>query len=237
MTLIALATTVLMGQATPQITDYTQMQFKDCAFVWNKSKADQRELQKINKDFAQSYRFKTVSVYVREPWMMRLESEVDDMKVYFIINGPTKVYKVPQAKISAKENVAKAPGKRQSAFDFGVITPSMFKDFFVAKFVRKERGTNELVFDLTYETKLDDSSRHRVWIDPETKLVSKREWYSQNGGHLMATFLYENPKKVGTVWLPTKLSVKNSENKVAGVSEFSGLKTNIGIDADLFSVK
>jgi outer membrane lipoprotein-sorting protein len=235
--LIALAASVLIGQATPSITDYTQTQFKDCTFVWNKSKADQRELQKINKDFAQSYRFKTVSVWVREPWMMRLETEVDDTKVYFIINGTDKLYKVPQAKISHKESVAGAPGKRQTAFDFGVITPVMFKEFFTSKFVRKERGTNEMVFDLMYDAKDEDSSRHRVWVSPETKLVTKREWYSQNGGHLMATFLYESPKKIGNVWLPTKLSVKNSENKVAGVSEFTGLKANIGIDADFFSMK
>ncbi len=236
MSIIAVAATLMVGQANPSINSVLQTQLKDATFTWKKSKADQRELNKINKDFAQSYRFKDVTVWMREPFMMRLESVVDDMKVYFIMNGATKVYKIPQAKISHKESVAKAPGKRQTVFDFGILTPALMQNFLEAKYIRTERATGEYVFDMTYEESLDDTTRHRVWIDPAKKFITKREWYSQNGGHLMATFLYDNEKKFGSVWIPTRLSVKNAENKVAGVSDFTNMKVNIGIESNLFSV-
>ncbi len=221
---------------TPGVDDIVQKNFRDAAFTARVVKAAQTELGKINKDFANSYRFSSSKVMIKEPFMLRLESRVEDTDILFILNGSTRILKVPRARISQRENLSKAPGKRQTLLDFGLLTPSMFHGFLVPKFVRNDRATGNVVFDLTYETQLDDSSRYRVWVDADKRYITKREWYNQQG-RMLATFLYENPSRAGSTWFPTRLTVKNVDNKVAGITEYSGLKLNDGLSDSLFSVK
>ena len=116
-----------------------------------------------------------------------------------------------------------------------MLTPSLFDNLFNAKFVRLDRATNDVVFDVTYPAALDDTSRHRIWVDPQKKYVTKREWYSQKGRQL-ATFFYNEPSNVGGVWVPTKMQVKNVDGVLAGETFYTGLKVNQGLQDSLFSV-
>lgn len=219
----------------PSIRSYAQSAFKDAAFSQVKTMANQRELRKINKDFAQSYRFKDVTVYMKEPFKLRMESKVDGRAIYFILNGPRRMVKIPSAGLNTKENLAKAPGKRQTAFDFGIITPAMFNTLFDAKYIRKDSRTGNHVYDLTYKKGLDDTSRFRVWVDPNKKHLTRQEKYSQNGGHLVFIAEYSSSKQVNGVWFPTVMTVKNSENKVAGKAQVKNLRVNIGLKETLFN--
>lgn len=234
-TAIALLTLAAPAQ-TPGLDDILAPGFEDAAFTARVTKADQRELGKINKDFANSYRFSSTKVFVKEPFMLRLEATVDDTDILFILNGTTRIVRVPRARISQRENLAKAPGKRQTLLDFGLLTRSMFQGLFEAKYVRTDRATGDYVFDITYLKAFDDTSRSRVWVDPDKRYVTKREWYSQPGRQL-ATFFYENPVRQGSTWFPTKLTVKNVDNRVAGITDYVGVKVNGGLSDSLFSVK
>jgi outer membrane lipoprotein-sorting protein len=99
-----------------------------------------------------------------------------------------------------------------------------------------DRATNDYVFDLTYfQPKWDDTSRHRVWVDPEKRFTTKREWYSQHGRHL-ATFYYEKAVLQAGVWMPTVVTVRNADNKVAGVMEYTRVKVNGGLNDSLFAI-
>ncbi len=220
-----------LGQS---IKDVWQAGLRDASFTAQVSTGNQRELAKINKDFANSYRFKSSTVKMKEPFKLRLESKVEDQNILFIVNGTTRLVRVPQANVNIHENLAKSPGKRQTALDFGMITPGLFNELFTSKFVRNDRATGDVVFDLTYIPKLDDTTRHRVWVDPQKKFVTKREWYSQIDGRLLATFTYENPKQSGGVWFPTRVTVRNADNKVAGVTDYTNLVVNGGLDDSLF---
>lgn len=234
-TLIATFALLAPIGADPTVDDIASVAFRDASFVARVKVGNQTELNKINKDFGQSYRFKWTKVQVKEPFKLRLESTVDDTDITFVLNGATRLLRVPKARISNRENLAKSPGKRQTLLDFGLITPSLFTDLFNAKFVRVDRRTNDLVFDLTYKPALDDTSRHRVWVDPEKRYVTRREWYAQNERQL-ATFYYEEPKQQNGVWFPTKLTVRNAEDKVAGVTSYEELKLNSGIADTVFAV-
>lgn len=233
-TTLAAAYLIAMPQ-TPGVSDIVQPSFRDASFTARVVKAAQSELGKINKDFANSYRFSSSKVQIKEPFMLRLDSRVDDTEILFILNGPTRILRVPRAKISQRENLSKAPGKRQTLLDFGLLTPSMFRGFLEAKFVRNDRATGNLVFDLTYENIKEDSSRYRVWVDAGKRYITKREWYNQDG-RMLATFLYEKPAQEGNTWFPTRLTVKNVDNKVAGVTDYSGVKLNGGIPDSVFDV-
>lgn len=233
----AYAAALALGQSTPSIKDVWQDELKDFSFVAKKISANQKELAKINKDFGNAYRFTSTEIQYKEPMMLRGESKVEDQSIVYIINGAIRRYRIPRAGINTREDLSKAPGKRQTPLDFGLITPSMFNGLFVAKFVRKDTRSGDLVFDLTYPKQLDDDSRHRVWIDPEKKFITKREWYSQNDNfRLMAIFTYEAPQAFGRVYIPTKISVNNAEGKLAGVSAYTQIQVNKGIPSSEFGV-
>lgn len=223
--------------ATAQsIQAYWQPALKDASFTARVVMGDQRELAKINKDFGQSYRFKRMSVRMKEPFKLRLESTVDDTAMFFVVNGARRLIRIPRSNINIRENLATSPGKRQTALDFGMLTPGLFDGLFEAKFVRMDRATGDPVFDLTYEKRLNDTSRHRVWIDKTKKYIKRREWYSQLDGRLLATFTYENPEQQGGVWFPSRVIVRNAENRQAGVTQYEGLKINTGLPDSLFKV-
>lgn len=236
-TVLALAVLGL-APADPTIGSYVQSGFKDAAFSAKVQSANQKELAKINQDFAKSYRFKSSNIWLKEPMKLRMESRVEDTDIFFIVNGGKKLVRVPRANINQRDDVSKSPGKRQTPLDFGLLTPSLFNNFFQAKYVRTESSGDykgDAVFDLTYVPSLDDSSRHRIWVDQKTKYTEKREWYSQQG-YLMAVFTYDQPKLFGSVYIPTKMTVKNADGKTGGSTLYTSVKVNIGMDDDLFKV-
>jgi outer membrane lipoprotein-sorting protein len=229
-------TAIAFAAQQPSINDYVQKGFEDATLTASIVKGDQRELKKINDDFGQSYRFETTKIMIKEPFKLRLETQTDDTSILYILNGTTQAMKIPRAKINLKQNLGDKPGRRQTSMDFGFLTPSLFAGtFFKAQFVRNDRATGDVVFDLTYMPNLDDSSRHRVWIDPEKRFVTKREWYNQHGRQ-MATFFYENPKQFDGVWMPTQLRVMNVEGKVAGITRYDSIRVNSGLADSLFSL-
>jgi outer membrane lipoprotein-sorting protein len=231
-----LALGALATAASSDISDYTQTNLNDVSFKGVIVKGVQSELRKINSDFGQAYRFDYVNIKAKEPFMLRVESVVEDQTVLLISKDATVRYRVPRANINIRENLAGAPGRRQTFLDFGLLTPSLFESLFQAKFVRVDRATGDPVFDVSYapSSLYHDTSRHRLWIDPERHIVSKSEWYNQ-AGDLLATFYFSSPKKVNGVWVPTNLVVKNAEGKFAGETRYENISTNLGLASSLFA--
>jgi len=219
---------------TPKIEDVCESGLKSVQFSAVVGASKQSELRKINSDFARSYRFKRTDVWLKVPFMIRLESKVDDSSILMIINGTKRKLLIPKAGLSKTFDLKDEPGQRQTALDFGLISPSLFKSFFVGTYVRTDRKTGEYVFDITYNPKYNYRARNRVWIDPERKIVTKRQWYAHKDGHLLATFEYLDPIQQGGVWFPTKVTVRNADNRVAGTTTYSNVKLNTDIDDELF---
>jgi outer membrane lipoprotein-sorting protein len=235
-TLLAITSVLAVGYADPSIESLCQKDLQDATFVAVKVKAVQRELQKINDDFGTSYKFDQIRFQYKEPLKLRLEATVEDTSAIYIIDGARQIIKIPRLRINSKQDLSRSPGRRQTPLDFGVLTPSLFTDLFVARFVRTDRETGDYVFDITYNPKLDDTSRNRIWVDKARGIVNKREWYNQSGRQL-ATFIYEAPKEVGGVWVPTKMTVKNVDNQVAGITRYDSVKVNTGLPDSLFELK
>lgn len=236
MTPIALLATAALGQRTPTIGQYWLSDLKDLSWTAHIVRGEQSELRKINSDFGQAYRFETSTIRYREPLKLRVDSKADDTTVSYVINGTNQTFMISGLGIKKSNDLSKAPGRRQTPLDFGLLTPSMFKGFFQGEFVRTDRATGDIVFDLTYIPSLGDTARHRVWIEPQQHYIVKREWYGQDK-RLLATFFYENPKREGSVWMPTKLTVKNVDNVVAGITRYDNIKVNSGIPDSLFEIR
>ena len=217
--------------------DIVQSNFQDAEFYAHAVKGNQRELQKINREFATSYRFMSSKAHaeMKEPLMMRFEASVEDTSLLYVINGAHRMYKIPKNGLNLRENLADAPGKRQTTLEFGFLTPALFTSLFDASFKRVDRESGDLVFDLTFKNPpFHDTTVHRVWVDPQKKYITKRVWFAQDGRE-MATFLYDRPTHQNGVWLPTRATVKNVDDKVAGITEYTNMRINIGIPSSRFS--
>ena len=238
MTALVSALSILAAHAAdPDASDIVQSAFKDATFELKVVKANFAELKKIDDDFGNQYRFKTVKISVKEPLMLRMETRLDDTTILYIVNGYQRLSRIPRAGINHKEPLKAAPGKIQTPMDFGVISPTVLKELFETKYIRTDRATGQYVFDLTYKRpKFDDTSRHRIWVDPEKRYTVKREVYNQYGRQL-STFFYENPTQTGGIWVPTRATVRNTDNVVAGITEVSSLKVNFGLPESMFAIK
>jgi outer membrane lipoprotein-sorting protein len=218
-------------------SDIVQKGFKDASFDLKVVQANFSELKKIDNDFDKQYRFKSVKLSVKEPLMLRMEARVEDTTVLYIVNGFKRLSRVPRINVNVKEDLKDAPGKIQTPMDFGIISAAALSTLFEAKYVRTDRATGDYVFDLTYKRpRFTDTTRHRIWVDPEKRFTAKREVYNQHGRHL-STFFYERPENEGGVWMPTRVTVRNVEGKVAAVSEVVSLKLNSGLSESIFVIK
>jgi len=213
------------------IQDYLQPGLKDLTVTARVLSANQNELRKIKKDYAQNYVFDKSTVWFKEPFKLRVDSVVEDTTVSITYNGPSLRIKAPG--VSSKQDITTEPSRRETALDFGLLVPSLFNGFFNAKYQRMDRETGEPVFDISYVDRTE-TAHYRVWIDPVHKITTKREWYNRYGAEI-ATFFYENPKEVNGVWVPTQITVRNVENKVAGSTRYDSIKVNNGLLDSMFS--
>ena len=234
--IFALASLAFPITVEPTPEDIVQKNLKDVSFVLHIVKAEQKELGKINKDFGTTYRMDTGKAYFKDPNRLRLEANYGGTTVYYIINGTTQYYRLPQANITKKDDLSGSPGRIQTLLDFGALVPSLL-DFFSAKYVRTDRANGDYVFDLLFKNrKPDDMTRHRIWVDPQKRYITKREWYNRKGEQL-ATFNYSEPQSSGGCTLPGRVEVRNVENKLGGVMEYQSVKFNTGLSDSMFLPK
>jgi outer membrane lipoprotein-sorting protein len=222
-------TSFVQGQSIDQ---YTQP-IKDISFTMDVKTGNQPELRKISKDFGEAYRFNHMNFKIKDSFQIRADTKVEDTSIVMILNDGIRVFRAPRQNLNIKKDVRNHPGQRQTIFEFGILTPRLFDGFMDAKFVRKDRATGDAVFDLNFNQKFGDTTRYRVWIDQEKRFTTKKEWYGQDG-NLKATFTFADPEKVGSAWLPTLATVKNSEGKLAGALKYSSFKVNVGLEDSLF---
>jgi outer membrane lipoprotein-sorting protein len=232
-----IASSLVLGVQAKEISSYFAKGFEDLSFTSRVVKGDQKELVKINDDFGQAYRFSSSSVRMKEPYMLRIDAKVEETRMSYILSGTTQLMSVPNLRLKQRTNLSDKPGRRQTALDFGFLTPSLFDgSLYTATFVRADRATGASVFDIGYAAKYNDKSRHRIWIDPSKHYIIKREWYNRTGT-LLATFAYENPVEKKGMWFPTLMTVRNVDNVVAGQTRYEDLKVNVGIEESVFSTK
>ena len=101
--------------------------------------------------------------------------------------------------------------------------------------MRFDRESGNPVFDLTFPKELDYTVRMRVWIDKTKKYVIRREWYGMEGEY-RASFIASNPVEVNGVTVPTKLSIFNAENQLAGEVLYKNVQINKGLADELFKI-
>lgn len=217
---------------TPQLSDIVVLDLKDFQATVKVDKADRVELDKINRDFGMAYRLHDLTMRYKEPNKLRMEGTIGRL----IFNGTTRQFKLTlPIKLTHKDELGDSPGRRYTLFDIGVLTPCALA-VMETKFIRVEPldGTPTQVFEMKYRG--DVATKFNVWVDPVRKVVLKRAWYDASG-KLKAVFLYQEHRELRPgFWAPTRLEVRNGEDAVAGVTLYSDLKINQGLDDSLFII-
>lgn len=232
-----IATLVLaLAQSAPtDIAAYLQKDFRDASFTVKIVRKNQTALESINKDFGRSFQFDTTAVRMKEPYKLRLDTKEEDTQISYILNGTTQRFKIAKLPFLNKpRDLSKLPASRQTTLDFGFLVPSLFGELFDAKYVQTDAAKGAAEFDLTYKPVYENTSHHRVWLDPATHTVVRREWYNRQG-RLLATFEYSAPKDEGGTTMPTRMVVRDPAGEIAGETRLDDVRINQGIEDSVFS--
>lgn len=216
------------------IHDYVADKLDDFTATMRVDHYDEHEGEKINKDFGYIYKLKgDVTIRYKEENRMRLDAQVGASKLTLIVNNTTQY--VRAAGLKDTRELGNTPGKRKTLLDAGFISNG-YLAYTEAEFKRAQevKGILCAVFRISYKDKKLDTSHRLVWIDPKTKIVVKREEYSQMG-KLNGTFWFLDPKEVKPgIWFPTRLEAWNRDNKEAGVTIYRDVKVNQGLEESVF---
>lgn len=224
-----------------KLSDYTVPKLDDFETVMKAVFHDDNAARKINKDIGMIYQLKgDVRIRYKEENKFRADGQLGASRATLIINDAKQLYTV--VGVRQVSNLGKAPGKRKSLLDMGLIS-DYYLTYAQGEFVgeRTYDGVNCAVFRITYKDRSLDTSHRIVWIDPKTKVTLKREEYGQDtekgAGKLRSIWLYKEPREVVPgVYFPSRIELYNAENQKAGETAYTNTKVNVGLNDDVFKL-
>lgn len=215
------------------IEQCVQNHLHDISLVAEATYANKVQLGKIGPDFGDAYRLPRIRLRLKEPFMLRGDGALGRDAIRYVINGPKR--EISMTGLRLFQDLSRSPGKRQTFFDLGLLTPSLFKNLYAADLVEAEHGPGLVVFDVRYLPEMDDSSKSRVWIDTYRKVIQKREWFNQHG-RLLATFYYGDPHLINGVFVPTRVEVRTADDVLAAITFYRRINLNAGLNSAEFAI-
>ncbi|HZO87285.1 MAG TPA: outer membrane lipoprotein-sorting protein [Chthonomonadaceae bacterium] len=218
------------------IGDYVASRLDDFTATMRVTYHDDNALRKINKDFGMIYKLQgDVRVHYKDENKLRLDARLGASSATLIVNGTKQYVRLSGLGIKDVRDLGESPGKRKTLLDVGMLSHG-YLAYTHAEFrgTRPVDGVECAVFRVSYRDKNLDTSHRIIWVDPRTKVVLKREEYSQEG-KLNAIFYYRAPHEVAPgVWFPSRIEVFNNENQRAGETVYRDVHVNTGLEDKLF---
>ena len=204
--------------------------FKDVTLTCRILYANHAELKKIGKDFAIQYEFKTATVRYKSPNKLKMEGKLGIVKAAVVINGDRKLTRFIYSK---RENIRDKPHKRQTDFDIGIISDSLWRDYIITG-TATQKASETSVYKITFVRGNSRGKKHICWVDPKTLKLLKVEKY-ESDGTLKSKYIYSNHSLInGLIWVPGRVDVYNQDGKLAGTSVYENVKVNTGIPDSVF---
>ena len=234
--LLALAATLASGaQAAPEISQFTSSSIHTLRLDSEVTYENRDQLEVIGGDFANFYRLqrgaRSLSFIYMQPGMLRYDANVLGSHITYTINGDTRVTNITFPHIHKSENIAGAPGKKNTLLDSGVVPPEQLADY-NGTYLRKESGL--YCFQLLAKDP-KEPFKDLVWIDPKTHITAQRYHYDRNG-KLTAWYLYKNPVLVAPgIYFPTRVEVYSPKMKLAGVTVYKNIRVNPPVSPATFN--
>ncbi|MHB1455957.1 MAG: outer membrane lipoprotein-sorting protein [Armatimonadota bacterium] len=209
--------------------------FKDLKLTCKVTYANIKELKKISKDFSQRYEFKTSTLMYKSPDKLKMEGKLGLVKMKIVINGDRKAFVIPSVGYSKKENLKDKPARRQSDFDIGIFSDSLW-DYYNINKIENEKGSNGPVYKITFHRDNSKGKRLVCWVDAEALKLHKLETYDKNGD-MQVRYTYTRHIKAGScIWLPMKIDIYNNNESHAATVEYEDVAVNTGISDSEFKI-
>ena len=227
LTLIVLAAICLSSAANADLRSLTREKtscLKDISLTARVVNANKDELRKISKDFPKSYEFKTSTISFKCPDKMKMEGKLGMVHGSITINGD---WKITRFIVKQKENIKNEPHKRQSEFDIGIFTDSIWSDYIV-KDTDLQKGSSGNVYRVTFVRSNSRERKIACWVDADTLKLQKVEKYNSDGS-LKARYIYSCHSHINGIWVPGRVDVYNCDGKLAGATEYENIRVNAGI--------
>ena len=216
--------------AAPDIHTLTSTSVKTLQMSSEITTENQDELKKISGDIALAYRLHRGSLAYEQPGKFRIDASIPHLVTgYYVLNGNQKLTVAPF--VHKVQDTTGSPGKRQTLMDFGLISPELLTDY-NATFLRREHGL--LVFQIQPK-QAGETQKDLVWIEPKTHITVQRYNYDRDG-KLTKWFLYKDPRLVSGVYVPTRVELYNTENKLAGATVYENIRVNAPLSESLFKI-
>jgi outer membrane lipoprotein-sorting protein len=198
---------------------------------------DAKPLEAMDRDLARLYARQEVTLQYKEPDRLRLSANSPKGgKETLLFNAERRTFAVGAGKGVSQQDLSAAPDRRSFLFEFcGLLSTGMF-DTMRARFVKQEKvdGVNTLVYDLTYWG-LEDGPYHRVWIDPDKRLIVKREKYDRDG-NLKTITRYKQPTEVAPgCWLPGYVEIEDARQQVFATIKITNVRVDQGLSDSVFT--
>lgn len=222
--------------AEEALKEFTQPALRDFSATGQIVSKNDAELQKIDKNYAQGYRFRETLIQYKEPLKLRVDSKAGLFSVRYVINGKRKSTQVPGLHINRVRDITGRPGEEQGMLDSGILTPGFLEDSVASRFVGRQSldGRMVPVFEFWY-TDEPNSRHHFIWVDPQKRVILRHDVHHRSGG-LKVRFMLKQPTQVAGVWVPTRIEVYNGEGRLAAVTQYKQVKVNTGLSESLFRI-
>lgn len=193
---------------------------------------DKKALEKMEPSYARLYECKTASVAIKQPDKVRTESKLGMVKLEYIINGTTKIFRAKNLRINQKEDCSKRPAKLQSAFDFGLVTATLYNNRSVTVITDADaEARGEIKARLQWPT---GNTGHVIWLDAKDLYLKKVEKHDGKD-RIESTVIYSKPVKTDAIIVPTVAELISPDGVSVGTMEISNIKINTNLSDTLFN--
>ena len=212
---------------------------QDFQAVLHVTTRDGKAPQLEDKDISRLYALHAVTLQAKEPNRLRLaaNSPKDGTEILFLDEDQRR-FVVGEGRTVSHHDFTGAPTRRYFLFEFcGLLTTAMF-DTMRARFVKQEPVDKvpTVVYDLTYWG-AENGPYHRVWIDPDRRLIVKQERFDTDS-KLKNIVLYKQPTEVApNLWIPGTVELQDGSRQTVATIKITRPQVNHGIPDSVFTVE
>jgi len=220
--------------AEKPLEEYAQSNLKDLAAKIKILSHNDRELSKIGKDFPKGFTLGSQEIWCKEPGKVRFQGKKGLFTIRQVTNGNRKLFEAPA--VHKVDDISKEPGKGDSIADLGLITPG-WVDTVEYQWLRTETRDGKPMQVYQYWRKEDPRARHTITVDPTTKTVVENiaHFRSKKKEGFKKKLVYSAPQQINGVWVPTRVSIYNTEDKRGGEMQYESIRINVGLEDKLFN--
>jgi hypothetical protein len=223
--------------AQRSLKEFVQPELSDVSATIKVVAKNDAELKKMGKSFVEANKLSRQEVQYKEPGRMRLSGKKGLFTIRYVTNGEKKLTQVPTLGINKVENIAKEPAKADTIYDLGLITAA-WVDRVEDRWLRTEDRDGKTMQVFEFWWKEDRAAKHTIVVDPATKIIVEHVAHhrAKKKPGFKKKILYGEVQKINGVYVPTKATLLNSDNKIAAILRYDDLTVNSGLSDKLFKL-